>query len=222
MTKRNMIMKSNGIQKKINNNKISSIDMKLSDKIDKTLTIGSIHVETMLQGDLHNSPWSIKLSHRIKHVSYLRLVVSQLQTKTSYIKRLDRLSKELPLTYDKSYSSIKDAYKKRRDARNELRKTISNSTELRRQHLFSRATLMKFNCDYKKGRSIKQLITIKYQKSFNSSIKHHFNLTTISSISKIQIPIDNENWNNIPKDNSVKWKTITDSNVCKRYSSDET
>ena len=29
----------------------------------------------------------------------------------------------------------------------------------------------------------------------------------------MQISIDNENWNNIPKDNSVKWKTITDSNL---------
>ena len=30
--------------------------MKFADKIDKSLTIGSIYAEKMLQGDLHNSP----------------------------------------------------------------------------------------------------------------------------------------------------------------------
>ena len=50
----------------------------------------------------------------------------------SHIKRLDELSKELPSIYDKSYSSITDAYNQRRDVRKELRKTISNSTKLRR------------------------------------------------------------------------------------------
>ena len=104
--------------------------MNLADKIDKTLTIGSILAKKTLQGDLHSSPWSIELSHRIKYLSYWRLVVSQLRTKTSHIKRLDHLNKELPSTYDKSYSSIKDAHKKRREARKGFRNTISNSTEI--------------------------------------------------------------------------------------------
>ena len=77
--------------------------MKIADKIDHTLTIGSIQSGTMLKGDLHNIPWSIELSHRIKYLSYWVLVFSQLQTKTLYIKRLDELSKELPSTYDISY-----------------------------------------------------------------------------------------------------------------------
>ena len=62
-------MKSNDIQKKINNNTISSIDLKLADKIDKTLAIGSIYAEKTFQRDLHNSIWSIELSHRIKNLS---------------------------------------------------------------------------------------------------------------------------------------------------------
>ena len=45
MTKRNLITKKNDIQKKIKNNTISSIDMKIADKIDQTLTIGSIQAE---------------------------------------------------------------------------------------------------------------------------------------------------------------------------------
>ena len=104
---------------------------------------------------------------------------------------------ELPSTYDKLYSSIKNAHKKRRDTRRELQNTISNSTKLRRQHLISRATAMELNGDYKKGRAIKQLITIEYQKIIHSSIKRRFNSTTKSSISNIQTPIYNEDWNNI-------------------------
>ena len=37
--------------------------MKLAIKIDKTLATGSIQAENKLKGDLHNSPWSIELSH---------------------------------------------------------------------------------------------------------------------------------------------------------------
>ena len=62
-------MKSNDIQKKINNNTISLIDIKLADKIDKNLAIGSIYAKKTLQRDLHNSPCSIELSHRIKNLS---------------------------------------------------------------------------------------------------------------------------------------------------------
>ena len=86
--------------------------MNLAVKIDKTLAIGSIQAENKLKGDLHNSPWSIKLSHRVKHLSYWRLVVSQLQTNTSHSIRLDIINKELPSTYDSLYSYIQDAYKK--------------------------------------------------------------------------------------------------------------
>ena len=54
--------------------------------------------------------------------------------------------------------------------------------------------------------------SIEYQKSIHSYIKHNFNPTIKSSLSKLQILIDNEDWNNIPKEKAVKWKTITDSN----------
>ena len=106
--------------------------MNIADKIDKTPTIESIQAENKLKGDLYNSPWSIELSHRIKYVSYWRLVASQLQTHISYSIRLDILSNELPSTYDTLYSSIQDFYKKRRCTRKELRITISQSKELRR------------------------------------------------------------------------------------------
>lgn len=43
-------------------------------------------------------------------------------------------------------------------------------------------------------------------------IKYHFNQTTKSNPPKIQIPVDNKDWNNIPKDNSIQWKIIPDSN----------
>ena len=60
---------------------------------------------------------------------------------------------------------------------------------------------MELNGDYRKGRAIKQLITIEYQKSLHFSIKHHFNSITKFNLSKIQSPIDNEVWNNILKNN---------------------
>ena len=79
------------MQEKIDNNTISSIDMKIVDKIDKILTIGSIHAVKTLKGALHTIPWSIKLNHRIITLLY-----------QSHIKRRDELNKELPSTYDKS------------------------------------------------------------------------------------------------------------------------
>ena len=45
MTKTNLITKTNNIQKKIDNNTISSIDMTIADKIDSALAIGSIQGE---------------------------------------------------------------------------------------------------------------------------------------------------------------------------------
>ena len=59
---------------------------------------------------------------------------------------------------------------------------------------------MELIADCKRGSSIKQVITIEYHKLLHSSIEHHFNSTTKSSLSNIQIPIDNEDWNNNPKD----------------------
>ena len=72
---------------------------------------------------------------------------------------------------------------------------------------------MELNGDCKKGKSTKQLLTIEYQKSIYSSIKHHFNLAIKSSLTKLKILIDNEDWKNIPKDNSVK---RTDSTVIEK------
>ena len=62
--------------------------MKVADKIYQTLTIGIIQARKTLKGDIHNNPWSIELSYRSKYLSYWGLVVSQLQTKTSYIRHL--------------------------------------------------------------------------------------------------------------------------------------
>ena len=56
MTKRNLFTKTNDIQKKINKNTISSIDMKIADKIYQVLTIGSIRARKMFKGDIHNNP----------------------------------------------------------------------------------------------------------------------------------------------------------------------
>ena len=48
------------------------------DNTDNTLTRGIIKAEKTLKVDLHNSPWSIPLSNRIKCLSYWRLAISQL------------------------------------------------------------------------------------------------------------------------------------------------
>ena len=72
---------------------------------------------------------------------------------------------------------------------------------------------MELKGDCKKGRAIKQLITIEHQQFLHFSIKHHFNSTTKSRLSRIQSPVDSKNWNNTSKDKLVKLKTITDSNV---------
>ena len=62
---------------------------------------------------------------------------------------------------------------------------------------------MELNGDYKQGKAITQLLTIEYQKSLHSTIKHHFNPTVKSSLSKLQIHIDTEDWKNIIKDKSA-------------------
>ena len=45
---------------------------------------------------------------------------------------------------------------------------------------------------YKQGKAIKQLVTIEYYPSLNAAIKHHFNPSNKSSLSKIKIPADND------------------------------
>ena len=51
---------------------------------------------------------------------------------------------------------------------------------------------IELNGEYKQGKAIKQLIIIKKRRFLHSVLKYHFDQITISSLSKIQIPVDNE------------------------------
>ena len=98
-------------------------------------------------------------------------------------------------------------------ARKKLRETIADSHQLRRQHLSDLALALELNGDFKNGKVIKQLITIEYQRRFHSTIKHHFKPINKSNLSIIEIPINATDWNNIPKYDSVQWKTESNSTV---------
>ena len=130
--------------------------------------------------------------------------MSQLLTKVSHIVRLQALVTQLIPSYDVSISNVTDAYATRRTTRKELRQQINQSSKLRRQHLIARAIALELN--------IKKLITIEDQCSLHAAVKHYFNPPNKSSLSKVKIPVDNDDWNNIPKDKSVQWKPITESN----------
>ena len=78
-----------------------------------------------------------------------------------------------------------DVYAKRRNARKKLRQTIAQSYKLQIQHLIARDTSLDLNGETKQGKHIKQLIIIKNQHSLYAEIKHHFNQTSKSSLSKI-------------------------------------
>ena len=75
-----------------------------------------------------------------------------------------------------------------------------------------RAIALEINGKHQQEKAIKQLITIEYQRTLHTTIKHNLNLITKSSPSKIQIPVTNEGQNNVLKDKSVKWKASIDSN----------
>ena len=152
------------------------------------------------KGDLHKSPQSIELSNRIKNLSYWRLVVSQLLTKVSHVERLSTLTKKLLPSYIMIISTMTGAYSKRRTACKKLRKHISRSSRLRRKHLIARDAVFELNDEQKQGKVIKQLITIDHQCSLHATIKYKSKPTTKSRLSKIKIPVDNENWNNIRRE----------------------
>lgn len=56
-------------------------DMVQINNLDRILTRGMIQAEKKIKGDLNKNHQSIELSHRIKYLSYWRLVLSQLLTK---------------------------------------------------------------------------------------------------------------------------------------------
>ena len=105
-----------------------------------------------------------------------------------------------------------NAYTTRRTTRKELRQQINQSSKLRRQHLIARVIALELNRNYKQGKDIKKIITIEDQCSLHAAVKHYFNPPNKSSLSKVKIPVGNDDWNNIPKDKSVQWKPITESN----------
>ena len=62
--------------------------MKERNCIDITLTKGILYFEKKLSKDLHDIPWSEKLHNRILHISYWRLVVSQILTQIYHSNRI--------------------------------------------------------------------------------------------------------------------------------------
>ena len=102
------------------------------------------------------------------------------------------------------------AFKTKTLARKRLRDTIANSQSIRRQHLSDLALALELDGNYTKGKAIKQLITIEYQRRLNVTIRHHFNPINKSTLSTIEVPIDAKDWNNNPKDKSIYWKTESD------------
>ena len=105
-----------------------------------------------------------------------------------------------------------DAYATRRTTRKELRQQINQSSKLRRHHLIARDIALELNRNYKQEKAIKKLTTIEDQCSLHAAVKHYFNPPNKSSLSKVKIPVGNDDLNNIPKDKSVQWKPITESN----------
>ena len=130
------------IQKKIDNKTLTHNDMEHIDKLDNTLARGMIKVEKQFKGDLHKIPWSIELRNRIKYISYWWVVVSQLLTKVSHAERSSKITKHFPQSYAIAFSTVKDVSTKRRNARKERRKKITQSHKRRRQHLLARATAL--------------------------------------------------------------------------------
>ena len=161
-------------------------------KLDNTLTRGMLKAEKKPKGVLHKSQWFIELSNRIKHLSYWQMVVSQLLTQVSYSEWLRIIAKRLYPLYAISISNVTHAFAKRCNAWKELRQAIAQSCKFRKRHLIVRAMAIELNGEYKQGKAIKQLIIIKKRRFLHSVLKHHFDQITISSLSKIQIPVDNE------------------------------
>ena len=87
---------------------------------------------------------------------------------------------------------------------------MANLQNIRCQHLSDLVLALELDGDYTRGKAIKQLITIKYQRRLHATIKHHFNPINKSNLSTIEVPANAKDWNNIPKDNSIHWKTESD------------
>ena len=51
---------------------------------------------------------------------------------------------------------------------------------------------------------------IEYQRQLHSTIKHKFNPTVQSTLSTINVPLNAKDWNHIPKDDSIQWKSEYD------------
>ena len=86
-------------------------------------------------------------------LSYWRLVVSQILTKISYDDRLQTIIKKLPITFNTFYLTIPNAFKNKTIVPKTLRETISNSINLRRQHLSDLALALELNGEFKQGKS---------------------------------------------------------------------
>ena len=78
-------------------------------------------------------------------LSYWRLVVSQILTKISHADRFKTITKALLIIFNTSYVTIPNAFKNKTIARKKLRETISNSTNLRRQHLSDLVLALELN-----------------------------------------------------------------------------
>lgn len=70
------------------------------------------------------------------------MAVSQLLTKVSHAERSSKITKHFSQSYAIAFSTVKDVSTKRRNARKELRKKITQSHKRRRQHLIARATAL--------------------------------------------------------------------------------
>ena len=136
--------------------------MKEINNLDITITKSALFSEQKIRKDLYNSPWSEELQKRILHLSYWRLITSQILTRISHKTRLNIIIKELPDTFNISYHSTPIAFKNKSLARKKLRETIANSQNISRQHLSDLALALELDGDYTKGKAIKQLITIEY------------------------------------------------------------
>ena len=111
ITSRNIVAKSTAIQVKVKNKSLHESDMKYINNIYISLTKGVLFAKHKLKIDLHNSPRSGELQHRTFHLSYWRLVISQIQTKISHTSRISIIMKKLPTTFNTSYHFISNTFK---------------------------------------------------------------------------------------------------------------
>ena len=85
INKRDKSSKTVDIQNKLTNSKLSLKHMKGINHNDSTLTIIMKHADHKIKTDIHNSPWTFELDHRIKHLSFWKITVSQIKQKFTII-----------------------------------------------------------------------------------------------------------------------------------------